>query len=163
MSLNISFYDFLVIAILSIPSFLAVLSMIISRKRVYFALVIMIISTTVAKETINFPVEVDAVAFLLLISAFFLSSPTKILRRKYYVFIFPLLGYLVINYLASYLNAPNPSLSFRQSTILVYRVITFYLIIMAVVRYPTLRYQYPKILQSILALQFSISFLFLIV
>jgi O-antigen ligase len=131
--------------------------------RSHYALTLVIISTTVAREKLGSSIEFDAIAIALLAAMLILSGPTQFFRHRVYVLGVPMIGYLAVSFLSSYVNSPIPDVSLRQALILTYRAITFYLVIITVLEHPDLRMRYPIQLQRLLILHTLLSLVALLV
>jgi hypothetical protein len=133
------------------------------RYRLHYTLILVIASTTIAREKLGLPIEFDAIAVALLTVVLLLSRPTQVFRRRVYVLWVPMVGYLGCNLVSSYLNSPIPDRSLRQAFVLAYRGFTFYLIVTAALKNPALRARYPVYLQWLLLFHTTISLLALYV
>ena len=134
------------------------------RACLAFALGLLIVAATIQRERFGIPVELDGPAVALLgILALFLA-PASFLRFWTLPLILPMTGFVLAGYascaansgdLTSVVRSATPLLNIciRQSAILTYRVIMFYVVFIAASHLTELRRKPPVIMLSVLLIQ----------
>ena len=142
------------------------------RACLAFALGILIVTTTIQRERFGISVELDGPAVALLGALAFLLAPASALRFWTLPLILPMTGFVLAGYASCAVNSgdlttvvrsgtPLFNICLRQSAILTYRVIMFYLVFVAASHLTELRRKPPVIMLSLLLIQTIASLAFL--
>jgi len=113
------------------------------RYATHYLLALLMASVTFQGDNFGILLKPDAVIVPLLGLVLLLHSPARYLRPSSYPFLFPAIGFLAANFVAAALHSPVPRTSLVQSAILVGRVATFFLVVMAVRHTPEVRGRLP--------------------
>lgn len=103
------------------------------RRRVHYALALVVVAVTFQGDRFGFPLQVDVLAVVLLAVALLISAPGLLLSLHSYPFLLPMIGYVGANIVSSIINSPDVRMSMQQSLILAVRVVTFFVVVVAVI------------------------------
>jgi O-antigen ligase len=150
-------------AVVGLSATIAIILVVVNKRKVYYSLLLIIFATTLARETLGLPLEADAPTVALLIAVLLISKPKALTRIPRYPLAMPVMGYLITNFISSYNSSYPHGASLRQAAILVYRALTFYLVVGAVYSFPSFRHRYTKFLGWLMIFHVTVSLLVLLV
>jgi O-antigen ligase len=138
-----------------------VLAFLLSRLRqgLWIGLVLLIVSTTIAREPFGIPFEIDGLTIPMLAGLIWLRARNRLLDRKSYPLLIWVVLFLAANYITTAVNRPISPRALRELLILSLRAVMFYLVIMAVLEIGSQRRQIPQVLLLIAVVQVAASYL----
>lgn len=122
-------------------------------QRLRYAMFILMLAATISREQWRLPIETDLIGFTLLFVWLFLTAPKAFLNRRAYPVLPLIFVFLLLNVAAAYFNSPVARASLRQTFVLGYRAVTFYLVIIVMLQYPGWRSRFPRYFQGIMIFQ----------
>lgn len=134
-----------------------------SKKGIQYAVLFVIISTTIHRERFNLPIELDAISVSFLLGTLLLTRIKITERTKFFPLAIPIAGYILTNFVTSLINSPVPENSIRQSIILTIRAITFFIVTISIQFEPTLRFRAPIYYIALLAIHTFTSIIALVI
>jgi O-antigen ligase len=129
-----------------------------SSSGVWVALVALIASTTVARERIGIPFELDALTVPMLATVLFLRERARVFAWPFYPALVAASAYVAANVAATLLNPPFAAMAVRQCMILGVRAATLYLVLVAVVATSERRFDIPRVLFALVFVQVAASY-----
>lgn len=123
------------------------------RTGILFIFATFVVSTTISRERLGIPLELEVITAPLLGVAILVLYRRRVATWRSFPLVVPLAGYVAANFLSTFANHPIDPNSLRQSFIVLARALSLYLVVITVQLNSNYRFSFPKILSGVFLVQ----------